>query len=242
MDNRDDFFVGYLPTPTNLQRTLRAMAILLVIGLIICGALIAAGQRDPGTGKWEDSTTETLGALVESPYPMLQTDHGLVLVVDQGKVGAAERIRGMHGKQVKIRGTRIERNEFKLVELAEDPDAITENGAPSRIASPIASDSATLHGEIIDPKCHSGAMKPGDGKTHKACAVLCIRGGIPPVFVDDAGTRFVLVDETDHALTGDALEAILPFVGDRVEIHGTVLQLADLKLLRINADSVRRTK
>ena len=28
-----------------------------------------------------------------------------------------------------------------------------------------------------------GAMKPGDGKTHKGCAALCLRGGIPPALM-----------------------------------------------------------
>ena len=51
---------------------------------------------------------------------------------------------------------------------------------------------ATLRGEIVDSKCYLGAMKPGDQKTHKACATLCIRGGIPPVLVErlpGGGTR-----------------------------------------------------
>src|SRR5437762_1463955 len=165
----------------NLKRTQRAMAIVLVVGLIICGALIAVGQRDPGTGKWEDNATETWGVLIASPYAMLQTDHGMIPLVDQGKVGAGDRIAAANGRPAKVRGTRIERNGFKLIELADGDNAITEVGAVSSLASPISSESVTLHGEIVDIKCHSGAMKPGDGKTHKACAVLCIRGGIPPV-------------------------------------------------------------
>ena len=39
-----------------------------------------------------------------------------------------------------------------------------------------------LVGEILDSKCWFGAMRPSQGKPHKACASLCIRGGIPPAF------------------------------------------------------------
>src|SRR5690349_19376703 len=47
----------------------------------------------------------------------------------------------------------------------------------------------SLRGEIVDSKCFLGAMRPGNGKTHKACAMLCIAGGVPPMFVtrDSAG-------------------------------------------------------
>ena len=39
----------------------------------------------------------------------------------------------------------------------------------------------SIKGEIVDSKCYFGAMRPGFGKTHRACAVRCISGGIPPV-------------------------------------------------------------
>ena len=38
-----------------------------------------------------------------------------------------------------------------------------------------------VKGEIVDPKCFFGVMKPGEGKPHKDCAIRCILGGIPPV-------------------------------------------------------------
>ena len=38
-----------------------------------------------------------------------------------------------------------------------------------------------LKGEIYDPKCAFGAMKPGFGKPHRSCAIRCISGGVPPI-------------------------------------------------------------
>lgn len=48
----------------------------------------------------------------------------------------------------------------------------------------------TLDGELVDSKCYLGTMKPGDGKTHKSCAILCLRGGIPPLFVSKAAAQY----------------------------------------------------
>ncbi len=77
----------------------------------------------------------------------------------------------------------------------------------------VLAEHVTLKGEIIDPKCYLGAMKPGGGKTHKACAMLCISGGVPPMLV----TRDANKQETFYLLTTDqggvANELVLPFVG-----------------------------
>ncbi|MGE6744243.1 hypothetical protein ACQKGC_28815, partial [Allorhizobium pseudoryzae] len=40
-----------------------------------------------------------------------------------------------------------------------------------------------IAGEICDGKCYAGAMRPGSGLAHKACANLCLIGEIPAVFV-----------------------------------------------------------
>jgi len=60
---------------------------------------------------------------------------------------------------------------------------------------------------------HLGVMNPGDGIVHRACANLCIRGGIPPIFVfQDSGgqVHYTLL----HTSSGERLRTdILPFVG-----------------------------
>ena len=69
----------------------------------------------------------------------------------------------------------------------------------------------TLRGEIVDSKCFLGVMTPGQGKTHRACASLCLRGGIPPaLFVEDraGASRLVLLvspagDALDPAIVAD---------------------------------------
>ena len=83
-------------------------------------------------------------------------------------------------------------------------------------------------------------MKPGGGKTHKACAMLCISGGVPPMLVTrDAGGH-----ETFYLLAtaegGVANEMVLPFVGDLVEVSGRVERLGDLLVFLVPIGGVRR--
>jgi hypothetical protein len=83
-------------------------------------------------------------------------------------------------------------------------------------------------------------MKPGGGKTHKACAMLCISGGVPPMLV----TRDAAQNETFYLLATEegrvANERVLDFVGDPVEVSGRLERHADLLLLQIPPDGVRR--
>jgi hypothetical protein len=87
-------------------------------------------------------------------------------------------------------------------------------------------------------------MKPGDGKTHKACATLCIRGGIPPMFASPqpgGQTRqYLIVKANGEPLDSTTLEAILPYVADPVEVTGTVELQAGRWLLRLNPADIRR--
>jgi hypothetical protein len=104
----------------------------------------------------------------------------------------------------------------------------------------VLADQTTRHGEIIDPKCYLGAMKPGGAKTHKGCAMLCISGGVPPMLVtrDAAGEEtFILLTTADVAPANDL---VLPFVGDRVAVTGRLERHGDLLFLRTAADGISR--
>ena len=98
----------------------------------------------------------------------------------------------------------------------------------------------TLVGEIADSKCHLGVMNPGRAKVHRACATLCIRGGIPPILLvdgeDGSVERYLLVSREGGAVN----EAVLPMVADTVEITGEVVREDDLLVLRADPSSYRR--
>lgn len=81
----------------------------------------------------------------------------------------------------------------------------------------------TLRGEIVDSKCHLGVMVPGEGKTHKDCASLCLRGGIPPALLvrDREGRSALLLLVTP---SGDPVgqEAVVRLAGEPVEVTGVI--------------------
>jgi hypothetical protein len=99
---------------------------------------------------------------------------------------------------------------------------------------------AVFTGEILDSKCYLGAMKPGDGKGHKACATLCVTGGIPPmllVWTPDGGRRhLLLVDDRGHSARGLVLEAL----GEPVTVTGRPGRTGDLETLAIDAHAIER--
>jgi hypothetical protein len=92
----------------------------------------------------------------------------------------------------------------------------------------------------MDSKCFFGVMRPARGKTHKACASLCIRGGIPPSFwarTKDGREAVMLMTDADGGALG---EDILPLVADPVEAEGEIVRIGDILQFRANANDYRR--
>lgn len=90
----------------------------------------------------------------------------------------------------------------------------------------------TFAGEIVDTKCYLGAMKPGRGKPHRDCASLCIRGGIPASLLvrTESGERSLV-----HLLSLDGQplgHEVLEWVGEPVEVWGTLRRHDDRLFLR----------
>jgi hypothetical protein len=251
---QSEFFVGYLKTPPKLRRFLLSLLGVVVVALAAIALTIGAAQRDPGTGTWDqDRVVEMTGALRARPYPFLETRSPSgaitsVFLVNQGKVGAQRHAAKLDGQVVTVKGYSLDRNGLSMLELSDGRDAAKnapENSPPPPMVAASNKKAVTLRGQIIDPKCYLGAMKPGDGKTHKACAVLCIRGGIPPVLVSSESSgdlaSYVLVDRDGMGLTGASLDYVLPFVADHVEVSGECEQRGDLKFLRISpVGAIRR--
>jgi hypothetical protein len=71
-------------------------------------------------------------------------------------------------------------------------------------------------------------MRPGIGRAHRACAVVCLDGEIPAVFVAThpvAGHAFLLLaDRAGRA----PMPAVRDMVGRRVTLEGVVERRGDL--------------
>lgn len=259
--SQDEFFVGWLQTPKGYVRFLRPVVLtLLLIGVVAAGTL-AFFRRSPGTGQWADDKAVIMrGVAFTKPYAMLRVPGEkpgdpprTYLLVEDGKFGALPRVSQIvtgraEGVPVEVKGTVLHREDRWMLALEEGDAGIRIlTDAEAEILPSLSwnkpkvlAEASTLRGEIIDPKCYLGAMKPGGGKTHKACAMRCVSGGIPPMLVTrdaDGRETFYLLVLQDGSV---ANEAVYPFVGDRVEMAGILEQRNDMLVLKVDPIEIRR--
>ncbi len=247
--DQDEFFIGWLALPRTYRRLVRIAAVVSLLLAGLSAALLALPQRSPGDGVWNPTSQTLVGLAQAAPYPLLwlpadeaHPSGRAVLLVAEGKFGAARRIAQFAGRWVRVRGTLLVRDGRALFELASEPNAV-EDLEQFAVKSPFVSQGAgqvRVRGEIIDPKCYLGAMKPGGGKTHKACAALCIRGGIPPMLlsIDPEGRPqyYLLTGPNDEPLH----EQLAPFAGDLIAASGRERLVGDLRVLAIDLESLAR--
>ena len=95
-----------------------------------------------------------------------------------------------------------------------------------------------LTGEICDGKCLAGAMRPGRGLAHRACANLCLVGGVPPVFVSSApidDEEFLLIGGPDG---GPLPAAMLEYTALYISVEGRIERRGGMLVFLIYPDTV----
>jgi hypothetical protein len=250
-----DFYVGYQPTaPPAVARFLRPVLLLLLIIVLAVAVDLTCFQKpfDPGVFEF-GATRELEGVLVANPYPELRIDRpGLsggaasgtsrYLLVAPGKRGAFAAVQHLDGQRVRLRGTLVYRDSETMLELV--PGSIRPANAATRSPAPAEGPEEmgwwTLRGEIVDAKCFLGVMKPGREKPHRACAVRCISGGVPPVLVVETGggerSYLVLIDAQGQAVN----QRVLDYVAEPIEIGGHLRRQGDRLLLFADLGTLRR--
>lgn len=256
--DRDGFYVGYLPMPTGHRRFLVRAVVTLGLGVLALAGALAWFQRDPapnapyyGSAK---EIRELSGILYSEPYGVLrvagENPEGparTLILTTGGKRGVADLVAGRDGQAVTMRGVlrgRSGRYVFAMDTAFGFVEAALDSATRARLARPEAqradAEPVVLRGEIIDPKCFTGAMKPGNGKAHKACAINCLQGGIPPMLATRTPSGhesfYLLLDNRGQPI----LEPLIPWVGDPVEVRGQVYRQADMMIVRLQPDSIRR--
>jgi hypothetical protein len=244
-DEVDEFFIGYEPPmPPQLARFVATVVIVLTGAVAVWAVTLATGHVPLEGGTFEfGHPGHFAGTILERPYPALQLDGveqhegSQLILVAPGKHGANELIHGLDGRHVSLTGTRIQRGTRAMIEI-EPGSIVRDDGSESRLtaaairAEPFTDGPITLRGEIVDSKCFLGVMVPGAGKTHKDCASLCLRGGIPPAFYvqDRSGESAVLL------LTGPSGEPIgaqaLGIASEAVDVTGSIARQGDWLVLR----------
>lgn len=244
---RDDFYVGYLPTPASHRAFLRrAVPAILWTMVAVCGLALAFLKPAP-PARWDAGHLVSLQGMVRAaPYPLIELrgeDQRLetVLLTGVGKRGAfvAE---NFADRYCVVRGYALQRDGRRVLELMDGHEAMIrpadQSGAWER-PEPLPLGRAEFRGEILDSKCWHGAMRPGEGRAHKACATLCVRGGIAPALVVHSGDRagqMVLLASADG---GRATEEVLPFLGEPVAVRGALVRQAGMLWLRLDPDGVK---
>jgi hypothetical protein len=245
MKDQDEFFIGYAPPmPPGLARFVTRIVIGLACGASAWAVTVAAGHVALEGGTFEFGHPQRFaGTIVERPYPALRLDDAdqnptpLLLLVAPGKHGADTLVHGLDGRHLMLSGTRVRRGAHTMIEI-EPASLVPGEASASSGASALAQTESsgvgpiTVRGEIVDSKCFLGVMVPGSGKTHTACASLCMRGGIPPaLYVQDHAGHSVLM-----LLTGISDEAIgsqaLHIVGEAVDVNGTLRRQGEWLVLR----------
>ena len=249
MADKESFFVGWDRPPPALRPFLVTAAASLVGVFMVAGYLAAATMSDPGNGAFRfDWGRQTLtGVMQAAPYPMLhvldserfETGHTLLLS-GGGKRGVQSRAAGLDGQVVQLSGVALKRGALDMIQLRGGRNGLAASEGEGAGPAPVDLGRWRLTGEICDGKCYAGAMRPGTGLAHKACANLCLIGGVPPVFVITDrvdGEEFLVLASEDGGNITDAVlshTALLVEIEGRVERHGAVL------IFRIDPATIRR--
>lgn len=239
-----------MPAPTRsfLKRIIIALFLLLPV-LVVLAVLF---QKPFNNHSFELGTIkEITGIYYEAPVPMLLADEGVlpdslsrsILLVGFGKFGAEQIMDDIQatqgnisGKKVTLAGTLIYGDGKTVMELTQKEQSfvklVSEQVSPMPPFKP--GSKLVEQGEILDPKCYFGVMKPGEGKVHKSCAIRCLSGGIPPVFRpqhSENANYYIVLDANGNKMN----ERLLPYVGHMIKINGRTAQFLDWNILYVDA-------
>lgn len=257
---KDAFYIGWQENaPKAFSKFTKLVVALLLPPVIIIGLVIAASQKKFSTANFEFGTlTKITGTYFSKPAPMLKVSSGkdlfgtvsyiTVPLVGFGKHGAAgimEELAKKHSvdlnnKEITLNGTLLY-NDGKLLMQVDGNDQpllhIGQANAEQQNSKDLGM--LTLRGEVVDPKCIFGVMKPGYGKVHKDCAIRCIAGGIPPVLKvqnEKGETNFYLIASADGRNINDVVK---DFVAEPVAITARAVQQDDWVILYSSKENMQ---
>jgi len=253
----DEFYLGWEDqAPVNIRRHVRQVVAGLLVLAVVLGIGFAIAQRAMGVAVFEwGNLKEFSGILRDEPYPHLlvsrpgarggQERFSSYYLVKPFKFGfAREDFQGLVGKTVRLKGTLIYRGDQTMIEVVADSlvEVNPSESSPPGI-SPVPRESLgeqTLIGEIVDSKCYLGVMNPGALIPHRACAIRCLSGGIPPVLLvrttNGPPLYFLLVSRRGQPVNREILDR----VAEPVVVRGAVERQGSLLVLRADPAEIQR--
>lgn len=240
---KDPFFVGYLPMPAALVAYNKLVIVAAMLAGFGLGFWIASGQQGGGQGKVDKTVVALTGYLTMDPYPVLHHVGGeerSVLLIDKMKKSADHIVEGYANQWITLTGAMVQRGDWEMLVLPPGTEVVTATAKSALKLEDVVLGEVSLNGEIIDSKCYLGAMKPSSGKVHRACARLCLLGGVPPMFAakNAEGTRYgyLLMNPDGSSAAIDLADK----VAKPVNIKGTLVKRGDMQYIRMALDSIQQ--
>lgn len=248
MTERDDFYIGYAPVPPSVRRLLLwfiPTLVLCVLALAVIAPSLHFEQANPGQIR---GVQDFEGLLLAQPTPHLLVpnpdapDEPFKVYPLSGTDKMLPRPTVMEhaGKWVKLNGIFVSRKRYEMLAARSAEPIEAPAGAAAIDKQTVVLGEFAIAGEIVDGKCYPGIMKPGRTKTHRACAVRCISGGVPPVFRahnSSGQSLYFLLSDLDGKAVNDR---VLNMVADPIKITGEVTQYGDLFILKADPATYER--
>lgn len=196
----DEFYIGYEGgMPPRIRRAVSGAVVIAVAAAMMAGLLVVSQQRPLAESRIAFGQVRDFeGYLSLTPAPMLLVREGDTMrphwLVSAGKFGPLVALGSAADGWVRISGTLIEREQWRMIEMVAGSLRAARSGPPAPTAQPRARH-RVLSGEIVDSKCFLGVMNPGERTVHRDCATRCISGGVPPMLAyrDQAGSHLALL-------------------------------------------------
>jgi len=247
--HKDEFYIGYQDeTPLRIKKFRRLNIACIATIIILMAVVFSWNQNQFKNSTFElDEITEVEGFLYARPVPMLRMKTGKsmknIVLLGFGKLGAEAKLKelkdqlgeSIEGKKMKIKGSLIYYNGKTFMQLEPDIRGTFTPLSGEDGRRKFTNDTPSyFEGEIVDPKCFFGVMKPGRGKIHRSCAARCISGGIPPVFVsmNEQGNEeyFLMLDGKGKPLN----ESIIAYIGKPLKIKAQRMEMDDWQFLNLD--------
>jgi len=248
--------------PAGFAKQVRSVLFVLFPLALILGLVLASFQKKFSTAGFEfGRITEIKGIYFNDPVPVLRIINGkdswgnasymTIPLVGYGKHGAETAIMELetekhipfNGKELTLKGTLIYSDGKTLLQVSKEENPVVNMGTAANASlSPVQKELGLqkIKGEIIDPKCYFGVMKPGEGKVHRDCAIRCILGGIPPVLkvMNEKGEKnyFLIVGPNGEKMNKDVQD----FVAEPVEVEARAVQQDDWVILYVKDKKINR--
>ena len=254
--SNSEFYIGWMAkAPRSFAKHVKIILLILFPVALIVAYVLSANQKKFSNGSFEfGKTTEITGIYYNKPVPLLkiynkEREPTTLPLVGYGKHGAETAIMeiekeknvSLNAKEVTFKGTLIYSDGKTLLQIDKNESPVVAIGSGSTYSVEERDlGTQTIRGEIIDPKCYFGVMKPGEGKVHRDCAIRCILGGIPPVLHvqnEKGESNYYLVVGPNGEKMNEAVQDV---VAEPVSIEAKVIQQDDWIILYTAKEKISR--